>query len=313
MEFGASITAIRLPTRRGIVNAALSHSRLADYRSSTAHMGAIAGRYAGRIDQGQFKLGDRLIQLERNASHHHLHGGSQGLGRRAWTLAGECASASEASFHIESLGGEGGHPGALHARATYRLADPNILQIVLEATADADTIVNLTQHCYFNLGCKPDIRDHHLQIAAPSFLPLRENLIPCGHSEPVAGTPFDFRVARPVGAGLDQTSAQLRIAGGFDHTFIPEADGGLRELAVLHAPDTNITMRVRSDSPTIHLYSGNYLDAERGPDGQNFARHAGLCLEAQAAPNSPNMPHFPKTAVRAGETFRRVIEFEFSW
>ncbi|MBM3866632.1 MAG: galactose mutarotase [Verrucomicrobia bacterium] len=290
----------------------LGYDHLADYLRYNPFLGCLVGRYANRIAGAAFTLDGRPHRLAANDGPNCLHGGRRGFDQAAWrpeVVAGLGGPVLRLT-HLSSDGDEG-FPGALRVTADHELADDGTLRFTLTATTDAPTVVNLTQHTYFNLGNTADILGHELQLDAERFLPVDANLIPTGERRPVAGTPFDFRRPTPVGARIAADDEQLRRGRGYDHTYIPgkPADTLARHGRV-RDPASGRTLEVWSTAPGVQFYSGNFLDGRAtGKGGRPHGHRAGLCLEPQAFPDSPNQPAFPSCVLRPGETYRHVIEY----
>jgi aldose 1-epimerase len=314
IAYGGTITSIRVPDREGrIAEVTLGHDTLAGYVEDTRWFGALVGRYANRIADGRFSLDGRDYALERNDGPNHLHGGSSGFHRALWDVeprdsdAGACAV-----LRHTSPPGDGGYPGTLTVRVTYTLTHEDALIIDYHATTDAPTPVNLTQHSYFNLaGAGPgDILDHELRLNARAFTPIDAVLIPTGEIRGVDGTPFDFTTPARIGSRIDGADEQLARCGGYDHNFVLERDGEaeLSFAARLLDPGSGRTLTVLTTEPGIQLYSGNALETAAG----DYGRRAGLTLETQHFPDSPNHPAFPNTILRPGQDFSSRTVYAFS-
>lgn len=276
------------------------------YRANKPFFGAVAGRYANRIRDGRFKIDGEAFQGPTNfIGRHSLHGGETGYAQRNWTLAE--TGPDWATLTLEDPDGQEGFPGLVRVRCTYRLAEPATLRVEFDAAADRPTLVNLAQHSYFNLedGGTSDILGHRLQIAADAYLPVDGDLIPTGVVQPVAGTAFDFRGPRRIGDPLD---------GEYDHNFcLGGARRPLTYAARLEAPGSGVSMELWTTEPGVQFYSGGHLPVEgEGLEGRRYAKHAGLCLEPQVWPDSPNRPYFPQALLRPGEAYRQRTEFRFA-
>jgi aldose 1-epimerase len=319
ITFGATITSLLVPDRSGeLGDVVLGHDALEGYRTASPYFGAVVGRHANRIAFGRFVLDGQPHQLTVNDGPHHLHGGARGFDKVVWDAESfEEPDAIGVRFSYESRDGEEGYPGALAAGVEYRLTAAGELRIDYRATATRPTPVNLTQHSYWNLGgaAASDILDHELTIHADEFTPVDPTLIPLGEQRPVAGTPFDFRTPRTVGAGVDDADEQLRRAGGYDHNFVlrRDASGGVRPAARLHHPRSGRTLDVSTTEPGLQLYSGNFLDGSiRGKGGVVYGHRAGLCLETQHFPDAPNQAGFPSTILRPATTYSSCTVLAFS-
>ncbi len=308
LTYGARLAELWVPDRNGVLaDIVLGFDRLADWKDRGIYVGATCGRYSNRIAAGQFPLDGRIITVDRNEGQQHLHGGRSGMDTKHWQV--EDHSETHLSLVTSSPDGEMGYPGALTARVTYRLQDPG-LHIEMEAKADAPTVVNLVNHAYFNLAGhgSGDVLDQELQIDAGFYLPVDDRLIPTGEVRRVADTPFDFRTARPIGAVFPGP-------GGFDHNFClssPTDATGLRPCLQATDPASGRRMRLSTTEPGVQLYTGAHFNETLGKAGARYPRFAGFAAETQRFPNSPNIPHFPSTRLDPGETYRHVMQFDFT-
>jgi aldose 1-epimerase len=312
ITFGARITAISAPDRAGKQgNIVLGYDNLEGYLADTkTYFGAIVGRYGNRIAKAAFSLDGKQYHLPANNNGNTLHGGTEGFDRRNWS-AHEIPSGVE--FILISKDGDQGFPGTLTAHVRYTL-EASRLTIHYNATTDKDTVVNLTNHAYYNLSGSGDILGDQLTLNADRYTPVDSGLIPTGRLMPVAGTPFDFRHATAIGARIHASDEQLRRAGGYDHNFILNAGGGAqpRLAAKVVDPKSGRTLAVWTSEPAVQFYSGNFLDgSNRGHGGTVYAKHAGLCLETQHYPDSPNHPAFPSTELKPGQIYRSTTVLEF--
>ena len=306
LNYGAVLRDLVVPSRGGQQRVTLGLNSIDDYQKHSPSFGVVPGRFANRIANGQFTLDGSRHQLERKPGERHtLHGGPHGFGKRLWRF-GEHA-ANSVTLTLESAGGDGGFPGALHARCVYTLLEPATLRIELSATCDAPTVVNLTQHAYFNLDGSPDILDHEVQLACDFFTPTDADLIPTGEIRAVAGTAYDFTAPRTV-----------RNAGGvtYDTNFVvtqrPGADG-MAPVAKVRSAKNGLTMAMRSGEPGVQFYDAAKLNCPvPGLGGAMYGAHAGLCLEAQRFPDSPNRRHFTDATLRPGERYDFVTEYAFT-
>jgi aldose 1-epimerase len=309
--YGAIVLSIRVPDRDGALDdVVLGYDGLDGYLRDRCFMGAVVGRYGNRIRGGRFTLDGREVVLETNDGPNHLHGGHHGFHRRLWTAEPEGDDAVR--LGLVSADGDGGYPGRLEASVTYTLTPRNELVVDYDVTTDRATVVNLTQHGYFNLAGAGTVLDHQLTIDADRYTPVDETLIPTGALDAVEGTPFDFRHPRAVGERIAAAHPQLDIARGYDHNFVRPSEGLGRVARVLE-PRSGRVMDVLTTEPGVHFYSGNFLAGEpRGKGGRTYAPHDGLCLETQHFPDSPNRPEFPSTVVRPGHAYRSRTVFAFS-
>ncbi|NUP48806.1 MAG: galactose mutarotase [Catenulispora sp.] len=316
LTYGAILQSLYVPDRHGhTANVALGFDKLDGYLARAPFFGATIGRFGNRIAGGRFALDGKIYQvpLSDQPRPNALHGGEEGFDTRLWN-AEPVADGVELS--LVSADGDQGFPGTLHVTVRYTLAGGQ-LRIDYSATTDAPTVVNLTNHSYLNLAGEgaPTVLDHELTLGAGGFLPVDAQLIPLGDPVPVAETPFDFTTARPLGARIDESHEQLRLAGGYDHCWA--LDGGCTEdprpvAELSHAPSGR-TLTLSTTEPGIQVYTGNYLDgALTGPSGRPYGRFSGIALETQHFPDSPNRPHFPTTELRPGTEFRSSTVYGFS-
>lgn len=314
ITYGGIVTSWTARDREGrYQNIALGFDSLEPYLKSNFYLGALAGRYANRIAGGSFTLAGKSYNLPRNDGPNHLHGGILGFDKVLWKatpkIEGNCATLL---LEYTSDNGEEGYPGRLEVSVRYTLLENDALQVDFSACSDQKTIVSLTQHTYFNLSgdFSQNILDHQLRLSADRYLPVDEHLIPSGEMKAVMGTPFDFRHFKLMGADIETDDDQLKIAGGYDHCWIPEGMGKFRSVAFLFHPSSGRYLEIETDQPGIQCYSGNFLD---GQDGKvPFIPRSGMCLETQALPDAPNKPHFPQPVLNAGETYHSRTVFSFS-
>jgi aldose 1-epimerase len=284
--------------------------------SDKAYFGAIVGRYGNRIAQGKFALDGATYTLARNNGENSLHGGIKGFNKAVWKaqeVAGKDGPSVELMY--TSRDGEEGYPGNLSVNVVYTLTDRNELKIDYSATTDKKTVLNLTNHSYFNLNpAGDDVLQHVLMIQADKFTPVDAGLIPTGELRSVAGTPFDFRKPMAIGARIDQDDEQLKLGKGYDHNFVLNKKGKGVELAArVVEPTTGRVLEVLTSEPGVQFYSGNFLDgAVRGKGGKVYGRRSALCLETQHFPDSPNHPTFPTTELKPGEKYHSTTIYKFS-
>jgi aldose 1-epimerase len=320
MTLGATVQSLSVPDRTGTSgDIVLGYATAAEYLAKPQYFGATVGRYANRIAKGRFTLDGHEYVLETNDGPNHLHGGIHGLDKVVWKLeTAETGSPARAVFSWSSPDGAGGYPGKLDVRATYSLGDDNTLSIVYQAQTDKPTIVNITNHSYFNLAGEDgntDIMEHRLTIDADRYTPVDSTLIPTGELRPVAGTPFDFREAHPIGLhvreGQDQ---QIRYGRGYDHNFVINGEtGSLRRAVVVEDPASGRVMELWTTAPGVQFYSGNFLDATTvGKSGRVYRQGDALCLEPQIFPDSPNHAYFPSARLDPGKTYENKMEYRFS-
>src|SRR5665213_2141797 len=312
--YGARIVAIETSDRDGnIADIVLGHNSTEEYlQGKDPYLGVIAGRFANRIGKGQFTLDGKLYQTTLNNGPNMLHGGTDGFSRRNWQ-AHEVPNGVELT--LVSPDGDQGFPGTLTAHVRYTL-DVNRLRIEYTATTDRLTIVNLTNHAYFNLAGEgnPSVLDHLLTLEADRYTPIDATLIPTGGIASVAATPFDFTQPTRVGERIEQPNEQLQRAGGYDHNWVLRGDTGtLRPAAEIFDPANGRVLKVLTTEPGIQFYSGNFLDGARiGKSGAPYIKRSGFCLETQHFPDSPNHPNFPSTDLQPGDTYRSTTDFIFT-
>jgi aldose 1-epimerase len=308
--FGGAITSLEVPDRKGILgDIVLGYEKLEDYVRNPRYLGALIGRHANRIARGKFRLNGVEYQLPQNNGANHLHGGFNGFDKQVWN-ASEHGNVLRLSYLSKDA--EESYPGNLSAEVDYSLLD-NELRIEYRASTDKETIVNLTNHSYFNLRGAGTILDHELKLNAGSFTPVTKDLIPTGEIRSVAGTPMDFRNSRTIGSQIDQPYDQLGFTGGYDHNFVlNNNDGSLRSVGYLYDETTGRTLEILTTQPGMQFYSGNFLDGSLvGKKGSVYAKYAGLCLEPQHFPDAPNQRNFPSTVLRPGEEYRQQTVFRF--
>jgi aldose 1-epimerase len=312
LTYGAVLQSVRVPDAAGSVDdVALGYADLDGYLADTTFVGAVVGRYANRIANGRFELDGVEHVLPRNNGDACLHGGPEGFNTKLWE-AREVTGGVELS--VTSPNGDMGFPGTLTATATYVLDDDG-LTVSYTAETDAPTVVNLTNHAYWNLDGGGTIEDHVLELPASRFVAVDAGLIPTG-IEPVEGTPMDFRSPHRIGDRLRSGTAQLLHAHGYDHAWVQDdvgEDDGLRLIARVRGPRSGRVLEVLTDQPSVQFYSGNFLDGTVvGRDGRAWRQGDGLCLETQHLPDSPNQPDFPSTVLRPGERYLTSTRFRFS-
>ncbi|MFN0109859.1 MAG: aldose epimerase family protein [Blastocatellia bacterium] len=317
-NYGATITSIKAPDRSGKMDdVTLGYDNIAGYLDKNPHLGSLAGRYANRIANGEFKLGGKTITLAKNNGPNHLHGGPNGFYKQLWN-ATDASSATGTAVRMTYLSkdGEENYPGNLETTVTYTLTDQNELKIDYLATTDKETVVNLTNHSYFNLAGagSGDVLGHQLKINAKNTTEIDKTLIPTGKMSAVAGTPFDFTKLTAIGARINDKNQQLEIGQGYDHNFVLDTGGSVTAQAVeVYEPTTGRVMEVFTDQPGVQLYTANHLDGSIiGKGGKTYAKRGGFCLETQHHPDSPNKPNFPTTALKPGEKYQTTTIYKFS-
>ena len=316
-NYGGIITYLTAPDRDGhYADVVLGYDSLAGYSKGTAYFGALIGRYGNRIAHGKFTLDGVAYKLATNNGPNALHGGVVGFDRVVWEVAEAQVTQEGPRLALTYLSrdGEEGYPGNLNVRAVYTLTEDNTLRLDYTATTDKDTIVNLTQHSYFNLRGHGDILGHVLEIPASRFTPVDSTLIPTGQLERVAGTPFDFRQPAAIGARIGAADEQLKNGKGYDHNWVLDKPAGaLGLVARVYDPETGRVLEISSTEPGVQFYSGNFLDGSSvGKGGWAYALHEGLALEPQHFPDSPNRSNFPSVVLKPGQTYRNTIVYKLS-
>jgi aldose 1-epimerase len=316
ISYGGIITRLVTPDAKGQQgDIVLGLDNLEDYVSSNPYFGALIGRYGNRIAGGQFTLDGKTYTLDTNDGKNHLHGGVQGFDKKNWNMSPFVTETSAGVvLTLTSPDGDQGYPGELKARVTYELTNDNDLDMRFSATTDKPTIVNLTQHSYFNLAGKGDMLGHELMIDAGFITPVGEGLIPTGEILPVDGGPFDFRQAKPIGHDIGADDEQMALGLGYDHNYVLKnaADDELVLAARVTEPGSGRVLEVLTIEPGVQFYSGNFLDGSLQGKGQTYGYRSGFCLEPQHFPDSPNQPGFPSTVLLPGETYQTRIIYRFS-
>lgn len=317
-DYGGALLELWVPDRDGhLADVTLGFDTVGAYANGRDHVGALVGRYGNRIAGARFSLDGVEHALTPNDGHHHLHGGRRGFGKVVWAAAPFATrSTSGLVLTRRSPAGEEGYPGTLDVRVVYTLTDADALVLDYTAVTDAPTPVSLTHHAYFNLAGHggPSVLDHELTLHASAFTPVGPTLIPTGKLRPVAGTPFDFTTATPIGARLDEPDEQLRVGAGYDHNYVlARRPRPLTLAARVHEPTSGRVMEVLTTEPGLQFYAGNHLsDDPPGKGGARYGPHSGFALETQHFPDSPNQPAFPPTTLRPGQTYRTRTVYRFS-
>jgi aldose 1-epimerase len=315
MTYGGIVVSLEVPDRKGqAADVVLGFDSLDGYvkTGNKPYMGAIIGRYANRIAGGTFKLDGKSYHVPKNDGDNALHGGLLGFNKKVWA-GKEIKDGVELTY--VSKDGEEGFPGTLTTTVRYTLSG-NEMRIEYSATTDADTVLNLTNHSYFNLKGQGNgnILDHQMKINAARYTPVNANLIPLGDLAPVAGTPFDFLKSTVIGSRIDADNEQIKLARGYDQNWV--IDGGGKKVvlaAEAYEPTTGRVLEVLTDQPGIQFYTGNFLDGSvTGKGGKVYNRRYAFCLETQHYPDSPNHPAFPTTELKPGETFHSTTIYRFS-
>jgi aldose 1-epimerase len=313
MTYGATIVSVETPDRNGKVeNVTLSLDNLGEYLKGHPFFGSTVGRYANRIAKGKFTLDGKQYTLATNNNENHLHGGAKGFDKYVWQAKPvETADAVGVIFTHESPSGDEGYPGKLNAKVTYSLTNGNELKMEYEATTDKPTIVNLTNHTYWNLtGAAEDVLGHELTLNADFYLPVDKGLIPTGQLKNLKGTPMDFTKPMTIGSRI------AKVEGGYDHCYVlnkkPGEEKALTLAATIHEPKSGRVMEIYTAEPGIQFYSGNFLDGTQQRGGKKFTAHYGFCLETEHFPDSPNRDTFPTVVLKPGETYTHKTVHKFS-
>jgi len=318
ITYGGAVVSIKVPDKNGkIGDVVLGYDSLDGYLNDKANLGVLVGRYANRIGHAQFSLEGKTYTLAKNNGENSLHGGVKGFGKVLWKareVSGKDGQALELSYL--SKDGEEGFPGNLKATVIYTLTDGNELRIAYSATTDKTTVVNLTNHSYFNLAGpgSGDILGTQLVIEADKFTPVDSGLIPTGELRDVTGTPFDFRKATAIGARIGQDDEQIKLGGGYDHNFVLRRKAGdpISLAARAVEPTTGRVLEVWTTEPGTQLYTGNFLDGVRGKGGVSYTKRSAFCLETQHFPDSPNQPKFPSVVLKPGGRYQTTTVYKFS-
>ena len=318
ITYGGIITSWTAPDKNGdYKDIVLGYNTLAEYEAETPYFGALIGRYGNRIAKGKFSLGNQEYTLAVNNGVNHLHGGLKGFDKVIWdakTIVSDSTVSLELSYLSKDM--EEGYPGNLETKVTYTLNNKDELSVNYEATTDKPTIVNLTQHSYFNLTAdfNQDILGHELVINADSFLPVDNTLIPTGEFRDVTGTPFDFKTSKAIGIHIDNENIQLKNGLGYDHCWVlNDQNTGVRFVASAYEPVSGRLLEAFSDEPGIQFYSGNFLDGTLPSKNNGVYQHrTGFCLETQHYPDSPNQKNFPSVRINPGEKYNSKTVFRLS-
>lgn len=318
MNYGGVITSLTAPDKNGnLEDVVLGYDSLSGYLKSSPYFGALIGRYGNRIGKGKFSLEGKEYQLPQNNNGNNLHGGPNGFDKRFWNIeeyAVNNGAALKLTYVSKDL--EEGFPGTLNTQVIYHLTDNNELKIFYEATTDKPTVINLTQHTYFNLSgnSKADILQQELFLDADKFVPVDKTLIPTGELKNVSETPFDFKTPTAIGSRIDKKDQQLEFGLGYDHCWALNTNGDTSKVAAtLHDPASGRVMSVKTSEPGIQFYSGNFLDGTiTGKFNTVYKQRYGLCLETEHFPDSPNKKNFPPVVLKPGETYRTQTMYTFT-
>jgi aldose 1-epimerase len=313
-NYGGIVVSLKTPDKTGkLADIVQGFDDLKGYLQDEPYFGAVIGRYANRIGKAHFMLNGKEYKLPVNDGQNSLHGGKKGFDKRVWTAA---IKGNSLELTYVSKDGEEGYPGTLTARVTYTMEANGDIKIDYSATTDKDTVVNLTNHTYFNLKGQGNgtILDHDLTLAASKYTPVDSGLIPTGALVMVKGTPFDFLTPHKVGERIEGSDEQLKLGKGYDHNWVLDAKpGSVAKAAEVHEATSGRVLEVWTDQPGIQFYTGNFLDGTlKGKEGKVYVRRAALCLETQHFPDTPNQPKFPSALLKPGQTYRTTTIWKFA-
>lgn len=314
-NYGGRLVSLMVPDKDGnLKDVVLGHDSIADYVNIDGNFGALIGRYGNRINQGRFTLDGQVYQLPQNDFGHCLHGGPKGFHHAVW----EAKQSNDTTIQLSlfSPNGEYGFPGNVNVTVTYTLTRDNAVNIAYKAMTDAPTILNLTNHSYFNLSGNPahDVLDETIWFDADGFTPIDSTFMTSGEIIPVSGTPFDFTTAKPIGKDLENEDIQLKNGRGYDHNMVLRSPRDIsKPAAILTDSVSGIRMEMFTDEPGIQFYIGNFLDGTvKGKNGIAYPHRSAVCLESQHYPDSPNKSHWPSVVVRPGETYTSNCTYKFT-
>jgi aldose 1-epimerase len=317
-NYGGIIVSWTAPDKDGnFEDITLGYDSLTSYQKSSPYFGALVGRYGNRIAKGKFTLDGKTYNLAINNGENTLHGGVKGFDKVLWEALTVDGEEPQLVLNYMSKDGEEGYPGNLSVEVIYTLTKDNSLKIDYKATTDKATVVNLTNHAYFNLAGVKNIApvlDHKVTFNADKFLPVDKTLIPTGELKSVTGTPFDFTKAKKIGLQInDTTDTQIKYGGGYDHCWVlTDTTKNLRLAATVHEPKSGRVMEVYTTEPAFQFYTGNFLNGSNlGKNAANYTKRTGFCIETQHYPDSPNQPKFPSTVLRPKETYQTSTIYKF--
>jgi len=315
-NYGGIVVSLKTPDKNGkLGDVVLGYDDLDSYVKNNPFFGCFVGRYGNRIAGGKFTLEGKTHTLATNNGPNHLHGGIKGFDKAVWTAKSiSTAQGPALEMRYVSKDGEEGYPGNLSVTAVYTLTEDNGLRLDYTATTDKPTVVNLTQHSYYNLAGSGDNLNHEVMIAAEKFTPVDATLIPTGELRPVKGTPLDFTAPTKIGARINADDEQLKLGNGYDHNFVLNKPAGQLGLAArVYEPTSGRVLEVLTTEPGLQLYSGNFLDGTiTGKGGWVYKQRSAFCMEPQHFPDSPNKPSFPSTVLRPGQIYKNTIIYRFS-
>ncbi len=310
-DIGAGIVSVLVPDKNNMMrDIVLGYSDEESYYQDGPCSGKIPGRFAGRIGKGKFKIDDKEYQLDQNKGENHLHGGSVGFANKKWDIVE--SDNQKVVFALKSPDGDQGYPGNLEVRAEYNWSDENVLSLEIKARCDKDTVINLTNHTYWNLKGEDSgsILDHFMTVYADKWLPTDEELIPSGELDPVEGTPMDFRSTKKIGQDINCDFPALKIGKGYDNCWLLEEKEGLKKAVDLFEETSGIALEVWTTNPAVVIYTGNWLaGSPESKSNRSYNDYDGVAIECQGCPDAPNHKKFPNAILRAGEEYSHRIEF----
>lgn len=310
LDYGCTLQSICVPDRNGtLVDVCLGYDTVAEYEENDGYLGAFIGRYANRIGKGKFTLNGKEYSLAVNNGPNHLHGGEKGFDKVVW---GTCVASDRLLFSHTSPDGDEGYPGNLTLSVSYEFDDNDTLTLTYDALCDADTVVNFTNHCYFNLNGQGTgtATDLWLQVKASEFTENDENCLPTGKILSVESTPFDFRKEKPICRDIDADDQNLKNGSGYDHNFVLDGEG-LRDIAELRSEKTGIAMTTRTTQPGVQVYTANFLTKRQGKGGTVYAPRDAVCLETQHFPDGVHHENFPSCVLKKDEEYRQITQYAF--
>jgi aldose 1-epimerase len=317
ISYGAIVQSLLVPDGKGgTVDVVLGFDTLDEYVKGNPFFGCVVGRYANRIAKGRFTLDGKEYTLATNNGPNHLHGGLRGFDKAVWKATPRTTPDGDAlELTYVSKDGEEGYPGTLSTTVTYTLTRDDTLKIEYRATTDKPTIVNLSNHSYFNLkgAGSGDILGHEVEISAKRFTPVDATLIPTGDLTAVAGTPFDFTKPHTIGERIAAKDEQIARGGGYDHNFVLDGGGKLAPAARVKDPASGRTLEIQTDQPGVQFYTGNFLTDKVGKGGKHYGYRQGFCLETQRFPDTPNRPAFPSARLDPGQEYRQTTVWRLRW
>ncbi len=309
LDYGCTVQSLRIPKAQGeLCDVVLGYDSVSEYEENGGYLGAVIGRVGNRIGGSEFSLNGKTYKLAANDGVNHLHGGIRGFDKYIWNAD---LRGSLLEFTRVSHDGEENYPGNMTVKVTYELTDENELKISYDADTDADTVVNLTNHSYFNLNGEGTALGHYLQMFADKFTENDEHCLPTGKFLSTLETPFDFKEAKQLGRDINASDVQLANGNGYDHNFVLSDTAKLKKAAILYSSETGITMTAYTTLPGIQLYSGNWLTPRKGKNGSQIDRRCAVCLETQVFPNAMACTHFPSPILRKNEHYHSETVYRF--